>query len=110
MPLEGELEAAGITPAMVAEASFMKGAGCSACNGTGYRGRIGIYELMMMSSRIRELLFKNASMSELRQAAIDGGMRTLYRDGIAKVMKGVTTLDEVFRVAKRTESDQLDAA
>ncbi len=109
-PLEGELEAAGITPAMVAEASFMKGAGCSACNGTGYRGRIGIYELMLMSSRIRELLFKNASMSELRQAAIDGGMRTLYRDGIAKVMKGVTTLDEVFRVAKRTESDQMDAA
>ena len=84
----------------------MRGAGCNACNMNGYRGRIGIYELMLMTSRIREMVFKNASAVEIRDVAIKhDGMSTLYRDGIEKVLRGVTTMDEVFRVAKRTESD-----
>jgi len=94
---------AGITPEMAEKATFMKGKGCGHCNKTGYRGRMGIYELMMMSSKVRELAFKAAATQDIRKAAIAGGMRTLYQDGIAKVMKGVTTMEEVYRIAKRTE-------
>ncbi len=104
-PTEGELEAAGITPSMAARATFMKGKGCNHCNGGGYRGRIGIYELMMMSSKIREMVFKNASAVEIRNVATKEGMTTLYRDGIEKVLRGVTTIEEVFRVAKKSEAD-----
>src|SRR5690606_10989484 len=58
---DAELQAAGITPEMVATATFMKGRGCSHCGGSGYRGRLGVFELMTMSSRIRELTFQGAS-------------------------------------------------
>lgn len=102
-PPESALESAGITPEMAARARFMKGKGCSNCNRTGYRGRIGIYELMMMSGRIRELAFQGASSQQLRKAALSQGMHTLFEDGIDKVLKGITTLEEVFRNAKRTE-------
>ncbi|MCA9200879.1 MAG: type II/IV secretion system protein, partial [Planctomycetales bacterium] len=104
-PTEAELEASGITPKLMEGATMMKGAGCNACGGQGYRGRIGIYELMMMTSGVREKVYQNASAVEIRDVAINDGMTTLYRDGIAKVLKGVTTLEEVFRVAKKTESD-----
>ncbi|MCP4194079.1 MAG: Flp pilus assembly complex ATPase component [Planctomycetaceae bacterium] len=104
-PAAAELEDAGISAEAAAEATFMKGAGCAACNNGGYRGRIGIYELMMMTSRVRELVFENASAVDIRDVAISEGMTTLYRDGLDKVLRGVTTLDEVYRVAKRTESD-----
>lgn len=102
-----ELEAAGITPQLAEGAEFHHGAGCQHCGGGGYRGRIGIYELMFMRSKIRELTFQGAVPKELRQAAIRNGMRTLYRDGIDKVLRGITTLPEVYRVAKRTEEDFL---
>jgi type IV pilus assembly protein PilB len=58
---------------------------------------------MMMSSKVRELSFKGAGTQEIRKAAIAAGMHTLYQDGIAKVMKGVTSLEEVYRIAKRTD-------
>ena len=104
-PKEAELEAAGIPLNLAAEGTFAKGTGCAACNNTGYRGRIGIYELMLMTTRIRELVFQNASANDIRNVAIEEGMSTLYRDGIDKVLRGVTTIEEVFRVAKRTEAD-----
>ena len=103
MPPESSLEAAGITPEMAARANFMKGKGCGNCQRSGYRGRLGIFELMMMTSKIRELAFEGASTQNIRKAAIAQGMTTLYTDGINKVMRGVTTLEEVFRVAKKTE-------
>ena len=88
----------------------MKGAGCNACNMNGYRGRIGIYELMMMSAKVREMVFQNASAVEIRHTAIKyDGMTSLYKDGITKVLRGVTTIEEVFRVAKKTESDMAAA-
>jgi type IV pilus assembly protein PilB len=93
----------GITPEMAETATFMKGKGCGHCNKSGYRGRMGIYELMMMTSKVRELSFKGAGTQDIRKAAIANGMKTLYQDGIAKVMKGVTTLEEVARIAKRTD-------
>jgi type IV pilus assembly protein PilB len=103
MPGEAALEAAGITPEMAAGATFMRGKGCSHCSKSGYRGRLGIYELMMMSSKIRELAFQGASTQDIRKAAVGAGMTTLYDDGIRKVLRGITTLEEVARVAKRVE-------
>ena len=104
-PPDAVLDAAGITPEMAANATFVKGRGCTNCQRSGYRGRLGIYELMMMGSRIRELAFEGAPTQTIRKAAISLGMTTLYNDGIHKVLKGVTTIEEIFRVAKRTEDD-----
>ncbi len=103
-PSEASLEAAGITPEMAANATFMKGRGCSTCSRKGFRGRIGIYELMLMTSRIRDLAFQGASTQEIRRAAVAQGMSTLYDDGIKKVLRGITTPEEVMRVAKRVEN------
>lgn len=104
-PTDTMLDAAGITPEQAARANFVRGRGCGHCQGTGYRGRMGIFELMLMSSKLRELTFNQAPTEHIRRAAIAEGMRTLYLDGIAKVLKGVTTIEEVFRVAKRSESE-----
>jgi type IV pilus assembly protein PilB len=104
-PSDAVLETAGISPEIARKATFTKGKGCGNCNKTGYRGRLGIYELMHMSSRIRELAFQGASTQELRKAAVAGGMKPLYTDGIGKVLRGITTIEEVFRVAKRGEDE-----
>ena len=101
-PSDAQIEAAGITPEQLEGASFMKGAGCSHCGKSGYRGRLGIFELMTMTSKVRELSFAGASTVEIAKAAISEGMTTLYDDGIRKALAGITTLEEVFRVAKRS--------
>lgn len=102
-PPEPALQAAGITPEMASKATFMKGRGCNHCHQGGYKGRIGIYELMLMTSKIRELAFEGAPTQVIRKTAINLGMTTLYSDGISKVLKGITTLEEIFRVAKQVE-------
>jgi len=99
------IESAGFPEHALESAHFMHGRGCPACNMKGYKGRLGIYELMKMSSKIRELTFAEAPTSQIRQAAITEGMKTLYVDGLYKVAKGVTTLEEVLRVAKMSEED-----
>lgn len=102
MPTDAVLEAAGIRREIAEKAHFMKGKGCGNCQRSGYRGRIGIYELLLMKSKIRELAFKGVSTQELRKVAMANGMKTLYQDGMIKAMKGITSIEEVFRVAKRT--------
>lgn len=102
-PSDSVLEEAGISPEMAAKAKFMKGKGCGHCQQTGFRGRLGIFELLLMSARIRELAFANTATQQIRKEAIRLGMKTLYEDGIDKVLRGVTTLEEVFRVAKRLD-------
>jgi type IV pilus assembly protein PilB len=102
---ESVIRDAGIPPRLAAQATFMKGKGCQNCNKGGYRGRQGIFELMLINSKIREMIFKNLSSVEIRKQAITQGMKTLYVDGIHKVMRGVTSLEEVYRNAKRTEQD-----
>jgi type IV pilus assembly protein PilB len=102
-PREKELTAAGITPEQAASATFMKGRGCNHCGQSGYRGRLGIFELLLMSAKIRELAFQGASTQDIRKEALRSGMSTLYDDGIRKVLGGITTIEEVFRVAKRSE-------
>jgi type IV pilus assembly protein PilB len=104
-PPESALEAAGITREMAANATFMEGRGCGNCHGKGFRGRLGIFELMLMSPKVRELSFNGAPTDQIRRVATNEGMRTLYWDGIDKVCRGITTLEEVLRVAKRMESD-----
>jgi type IV pilus assembly protein PilB len=103
-PSDAVLEMAGISRRTAAGAHFMKGRGCAACQGNGYRGRLGIYELMLMTAKIRELTFHQAPTDDIRRAAVAEGMKTLYQDGINKVLRGVTTLEEIFRVAKRVDA------
>ena len=75
----------------------LKGAGCDKCNMTGYKGRVGLYEVMEISEEVRELILVGASGLELRRKAVDEGMITLRRSGLYKVMDGVTTIEEVAR-------------
>ena len=99
------LEEAGITPEMLQGAKFMKGAGCNHCNRSGYRGRIAVYEIMRLTSKIREHIFQDSTTAQIRQTAMAEGMTTLFQDGIKKVLDGTTTTEEVFRVTKKTEQD-----
>ena len=94
------LQGLGLRPELAKKANFMKGKGCSNCNKSGYRGRMGIYELMTMTNQIREMTFKGESTQSLRKVARKQGMRTLFEDGMIKAMKGTTTLDEVLRITK----------
>ena len=94
-PSTAELRSGGISAEMAAKATFMKGRGCNHCRQTGYRGRQGIFEMMKMNSVIRELTFAQAPAQEIRRKARAAGMRTLLEDGLLKVIRGTTTLDEV---------------
>ena len=82
---------------LVTDLPFFKGAGCDACNGTGMKGRQGVYEVMPMSANLRKLVLMNVGAAEIRDAAVDEGMLTLRMDGWMKVMKGITTLEQVVR-------------
>ncbi|MGY8770999.1 MAG: GspE/PulE family protein [Pirellulales bacterium] len=104
-PTDAVLESAGLKEEEIASATFMKGRGCGNCQRSGYKGRMGIFELMPMNGKIRELSFDGASTQDIRKAAMAQGMHSLYRDGLVKAMRGVTTLEEVFRVAKRSDQD-----
>jgi len=81
------------------EITLYKGEGCPYCKDTGYRGRVAIFELMVITENIRDLISKNVNTGKLREAAISEGMCQLREDGIKKVCEGVTTIDEVLRVA-----------
>ena len=99
-PTKASLEAAMITPEMAATATFMRGKGCRNCGGSGFRGRMAIFELMLMSSKVRELTFKEAPATVIRKQAVSEGMKTLYIDGLLKACRGLTTPEEVLRVAR----------
>jgi type IV pilus assembly protein PilB len=90
----------GIDPSEIKKRPVYKGAGCAACHNTGYKGRLGIFEMIEMNAELRELAYKRAPTSELRVAAKAGGMRTLAEDGVLKVFKGVSTPEEVSRNAQ----------
>jgi len=78
---------------------FRRGKGCKKCRGTGYRSRVGLYELLVMNDRLRELVTNGGSSDAMRQAACEAGMTTVVEDGVRKAMAGATTLEEVARVA-----------
>jgi type IV pilus assembly protein PilB len=81
-----------------ADVNFYRGAGCPHCKGTGYKGRVGVYELMTINDEIRETILKKANAMELQQAALRNGMRTLRDDAMEKILLGMTTLEECLRV------------
>jgi type IV pilus assembly protein PilB len=76
---------------------FFKGKGCDACNGSGLKGRQGAYEVMFMTPSLRKLILQNVGAAEIKDAAVEGGMLTLRMDGLIKVWKGITTLEQVVR-------------
>jgi type IV pilus assembly protein PilB len=94
---EEELKALGIPLAEAQKLTFYKGAGCDSCGGTGYRGRQGLYEVMALTSSLRRMVLKGASTEELREEAVKEGMLTLRSDGMLKVKRGITTLEEVVK-------------
>jgi type IV pilus assembly protein PilB len=94
-PPASEIKAAGFTPEHLKAATFMRGRGCNHCNHTGYRGRLGIFEMMRMTGAMREMTFKREPTQSIRRQARLLGMRTLLEDGLQKALKGITTLEEV---------------
>jgi type IV pilus assembly protein PilB len=88
---------AGFTPEEAETVTPMKGSGCDRCNNTGYKGRVGLYEVLEVTEELRELILVGASGLELRRKAIDEGMITLRRSGLRKVMGGMTSIEEVVR-------------
>ncbi|MEX2043272.1 MAG: GspE/PulE family protein [Patescibacteria group bacterium] len=79
---------------------FMKGKGCARCNGTGYSGRIGIFEVLTINDELERLAMNRVPVSQIRQSARQAGMMTMEQDGLLKALAGVTTVDEVWRVAR----------
>ena len=102
-PDTGVLQALGFRPDEMKDTTFYKGTGCRNCNGTGYRGRQGIFEMMAMDGTLRELAFNRAPLTELRAASRAGGMKTLLQDGRLKIRNGVTTPEELVRITQTAE-------
>jgi hypothetical protein len=92
------LRAMSIPEAEAATQTFYRAAGCDHCNHTGYRGRVGIYEIMHVGDKLRRIIAQRGSEAQLREAALSGGMISLGEDGLAKVKAGVTTPEELLRV------------
>ncbi|MEK7584194.1 MAG: ATPase, T2SS/T4P/T4SS family, partial [Patescibacteria group bacterium] len=82
------------------QARVYKGKGCSACTRTGYRGRVGVFEVLRMDDGIRELVVNKADADAIRDRAVEHGMTTMIEDGLDKVMTGKTTIEEIIRVVK----------
>jgi type IV pilus assembly protein PilB len=104
-PSAAAIKEAGYNEEELEGATFMRGKGCNSCQKTGFRGRVGIYEMLLVDAKVREMIFNGAGATEVRVYSMSKGMKTLYQDGLDKVLKGFTTLEEVYRVAKRTEQD-----
>ena len=79
---------------------ILQAVGCGACNGVGYKGRKAIFEMLQMTTELREMAFARATVADLRQSAIRAGMRTLLQDGKVKILNGVTTMEEISRFAQ----------
>jgi type IV pilus assembly protein PilB len=89
-----------ITPADIKKHPIYKGTGCSKCQGTGFKGRLAIFEMVELNSEIRELAFSKAPTMEIRKACVASGMRTLMEDGKIKIFNGITTPQEVAEIAQ----------
>ena len=99
------IENAGVNPK-----ELMHGAGCDRCRESGYAGRVGIFELLIVDDRFRDIVNKDSSVNSMRTAFIESGQATLFDDGIKKVKKGVTTIEEVLRVTQACEkTDKIDS-
>ena len=104
-PTEDMLMELGLTPDDVGGKKFFYGKGCEHCNSTGYRGRLGIYEIMTLNDEIRDLIMNRASTGVLRAAARKNGMTLLRENGLEAIYKGITTIEEVVKETIAAESD-----
>jgi len=93
------MQSIGLTPEMLAGKRIFRSRGCPVCLNTGYLGRTGIFELMLIDDEIQNLILKTSDSNTIKQKAVGKGMVTLSRDGVQKVVEGVTTIEEIFRVA-----------
>jgi type IV pilus assembly protein PilB len=87
----------GVAPEAIGTFKLFKGRGCGVCNGTGYKGRVGLYEVMEISDGIRDLIMVGATSVEIKRKALEEGMLTLRLSGIEKIKAGITTVEEVLR-------------
>ena len=94
------LKLAGIGDSDMKDKVLYKPRGCDYCTGTGFRGRVGIFEMMALNNEIRTLAFERAATNKIRKAAIASGMKTLLQDGKLKILNGVTTAEEIVKVAQ----------
>ena len=92
-----EIKSLGLTPEQGKKMPFKKGAGCDVCSGTGYKGRAGLYEVMALSPELRRMILRSASVADIQAMAVKEGMLTLRMDGLKKIERGVTTLEEVVK-------------
>jgi type IV pilus assembly protein PilB len=99
-PDKRTLKLLGFTDEELAGQTIWKGAGCKRCNNSGYRGRRGIFEMILMNNELRDLAFKRAASGDLRKAARASGMKTLLEDGKLKILQGVTTPEDLLRITQ----------
>ena len=97
MPSTETLAQLDLTPDDVLDKKFFRGRGCGVCNNTGFRGRTGLFELLVINDQLRELINRGSSTEQLRDLALQTGMRSLRPAGLEKVYGGVTTIEEVIR-------------
>jgi type II secretory ATPase GspE/PulE/Tfp pilus assembly ATPase PilB-like protein len=94
-----KIESCGINPEQL-----YHGAGCDCCRNSGYVGRLGLYELLVIDDHFRDMINEDSSVNNMRKVFWEGGNKNLYDDGIAKVKKGLTTIEEVLRVTEMYNS------
>jgi type IV pilus assembly protein PilB len=97
MPLPALVDV-GLTPEEAAAITCYKGHGCDVCSGTGYKGRVAIYEVLALCPELRDMVLSGGSAVEIKRRAIQQGMRTLRMSGLDKLREGMTTIEEVVRV------------
>ncbi|QNN21544.1 type II secretion system ATPase GspE [Planctomycetales bacterium ZRK34] len=110
-PIEADiadLARIGIAPDDAVDASIRNGVGCDVCRDTGYRGRLGLFELLTINNKVRRLVNARQTAAAIKSQAIESGMRTLRDDGVEKVLAGQTTIDEVLRVTMQAQPDDED--
>lgn len=95
VPTPAEVRGFALTAAALAEADWRRGAGCPECHGSGFRGRMGVYELLVADEELSRLIYGNVTAAQLRAAARRSGMRTMREDGLRKTLAGLTTIDEI---------------
>jgi len=95
LPEQSELFSIGLTEAQASQATFMKGEGCQRCLGTGFRGRMGVFEIFVVNNEMQSMIYEGANLVQLRQKTREQGMRNMREDGIRKITSGLTTVEEV---------------
>ena len=100
-PDQESLQNIGLTPEMVAGSKIYRGKGCPSCLNTGYMGRTGIFEMMILDDPVRNTILKTSDANAVKHKALEQGMITLRQDGAQKVLDGITTIEEVFRVTQQ---------